>query len=220
MNGVTLLRRLEMSDRFHSFNELCDVYIEGVDFAVVTRFVPGSEIVILAPHGGTIEYQTTELAEAIAGGKYSFYSFIGLVDRKRAKDLHITSHRFFEVRMDDLLSRSRYALAIHGRKDTQTVDGVGQLDDKDTIYLGGLDTRFIELLDEELRGAGFSTRLSGHAFPARNPVNLCNRCQSGRGAQLELPLSLRHAFANSASMTSQFVVATQNAIVRRIGSKQ
>ncbi|MDR6434003.1 poly-gamma-glutamate hydrolase family protein [Brucella pseudogrignonensis] len=207
-----------MSDRFHSFEELCDVFAEGTDFEVVTRFVPGSKIVIIAPHGGTIEYFTTELAYEIAVEHYSFYSFVGLMDRKHARDLHITSHRFFEVRMDDLLSHSRYALAIHGRKDMQKLASLGELDDKDAIYLGGLDTQFIQFLDDELRKSGFATRSSGHAFLASNQDNLCNRCQSGKGAQMELPLSLRHAFANSGTLKSQFVAATQKAIARRIGN--
>lgn len=207
-----------MSDRFHSFEALCDVYTEGTDFAVVTRAVSGSEFVILAPHGGAIEYLTTELADEIADAWCSFYSFVGLLDRKRVRDIHITSHRFFEVRMDALLSRSTYALAIHGRKDMQTLGDLGEVDDKETIYLGGLDVKLIEFLDEQLKSSGFATRLSGHAFLARNPVNLCNRCQSGTGAQIELPLSLRDAFANSGSMKTQFVTATQKAIARRIGS--
>lgn len=208
-----------MSDRFHSFDALCDVYKEGVDFAIINRIVSISEIVILAPHGGAIEYLTTELADEIVTDQYSFYSFVGLLDRKRARDLHITSHRFFELRMDDLLSRSKYALAIHGRKDKQELRAPGEVDDKDTIYLGGLDTWFIDLLDEQLRSSGFATRLSSHAFLARKPNNLCNRCQSGRGAQMELPLSLRRAFASSRSMRSQFVAATQTAIARRISSQ-
>ena len=207
-----------MTDRFHSFEELCEVYKEGTDFAVVTRFVTGAEVVIHAPHGGAIEYLTTELADEIAAAQYSFYSFIGLIDRNKARDLHITSHRFFEVRMDNLLSHTKYALAIHGRKDLQKLPVLGDVDDKDAIYLGGLDAKFIELLDEELRSSGFATRLSGHAFLAANPVNLCNRCQSGRGAQMELPLSLRHALANSGVLKAQFIAATQKAIARRVSS--
>jgi phage replication-related protein YjqB (UPF0714/DUF867 family) len=55
----------------------------------------GSDVCIIAPHGGKIEKWTSEIATALAGDDYNLYLFEGL-KRAKNRDLHITSSRFDE----------------------------------------------------------------------------------------------------------------------------
>lgn len=66
-----------MPDRYTSFVDLAANERPDIDYRirVVDR---GSEIGILAPHGGWIEPGTSEIAEAIAGSEFSFYVFESL----------------------------------------------------------------------------------------------------------------------------------------------
>ena len=63
-----------MPDRFDSFASLAAALTEEEDFRI-RCLDRGSGTVILAPHGGTIEPQTKEIAEAIAGDRPSLYTF-------------------------------------------------------------------------------------------------------------------------------------------------
>lgn len=130
-----------MADRYRSFNDLAANHRRGVDYdiRVVDR---GTQIVILAPHGGRIEPQTSQIAEAIARNHFSFYTFEALKNGSHG-DFHITSHRFDEPSAIDLLSRSWTAVAIHGRRNDGT----------DRIWLGGR----AETLRDEI---GASLRIS------------------------------------------------------------
>jgi phage replication-related protein YjqB (UPF0714/DUF867 family) len=62
---------------------------------------------------------------------------------------------------------------------------------KSQIYVGGLDEELTALLTQRLRAAGFPATATGHRYPGRNPLNICNRNARGRGAQLELTTDLR-----------------------------
>lgn len=170
-----------MPDRFSSFEELCKVYVNGVDFSIKSRLIEGSELVVMAPHGGKIEPFTSELAAQVAHDNYSMYAFEGHL-RNNNRDLHITSHVFFEPTLDSLLQRHITALAFHGRHDNG---------DPDTIFLGGLDGPLVSKVSIALSNAGFKVASEGHKFPGAHPRNSCNRCSSGMGVQFELPTSLR-----------------------------
>lgn len=170
-----------MPDRFSSFEELSKVYAKGVDFSIESQLIEGSELLVMAPHGGKIEPFTSELAVRVAHDNYSMYAFAGHL-KNNNKDLHITSHVFFEPMLDSLLQRHVKALAFHGRRD----DG-----DPDTIFLGGLDWPLVSKISTALSDKGFKVASEGHKFPGAHPRNSCNRCSSGMGVQFELPTSLR-----------------------------
>lgn len=173
-----------MSDRFSSFKDLSDVFVEGVDFSIESRPTVGSDYLVLAPHGGKIEPFTSELAARVALDDYSLYTFEGHLGSKN-RDLHITSHLFFEPTLDSLLEGHPTAVAFHGRSD----DG-----DPETIFFCGLDGVLISELAAALRFSGFKVASEGHKFPGAHSNNTCNRSSSGKGVQFELPTSLRELF--------------------------
>src|SRR5512137_587512 len=85
----------EMTSSYQSFKELADREVEGQDYRIRIE-LRDARVLIMAPHGGKIEPTTAQIAEAIAGIDYSFYSFEGLKTDSRM--LHIESHLFDEPR--------------------------------------------------------------------------------------------------------------------------
>jgi phage replication-related protein YjqB (UPF0714/DUF867 family) len=152
---------------------------QGKEFSVHVR-EGSSGLAVIAPHGGDIEPGTTELADAIASNVHTFYCFVGI---KRAKNykLHITSEYFNEPKGVDIVGRSRAVLALHGCKGHE-----------EAVYVGGLDTVLREKIRVSLIRAGFNAEQSTRPeLQGRNEHNICNRCKSGKGVQLELSMGLR-----------------------------
>jgi len=167
------------TDRYSSFAELARIERRGEDYDIVA--IPGahSSVVIIAPHGGRIEHGTSELARCIAGEEYGFYAFEGHKPRGQNRALHITSHRFDEPQGLALVQAAQVVVAIHG------CIGTGQ------VCIGGLDTVLANTLAVTLAAAGLPVLGEGHRYPARHPLNICNRGVRGRGAQLEFTADLR-----------------------------
>jgi phage replication-related protein YjqB (UPF0714/DUF867 family) len=100
-----------MGSPYKSFEELRDREIEGKDYRIRTED-QGGPVLVMAPHGGKIEPGTTEIAEAIAGQDYSFYSFEGLtMDR----NLHIESHLFDEPQALKAVDKAEIVVTVHGQ---------------------------------------------------------------------------------------------------------
>jgi phage replication-related protein YjqB (UPF0714/DUF867 family) len=141
---------------------------------------------VIAPHGGSIENGTTELADLIAGADYSLFAFNGLKPRGTNRELHITSHHFDHPDCLELAARHSVVLGVHGCKGESS-----------QIYVGGLDDEFATVLTAKLQAAGLPVAATGHPYPGLNPQNICNRGARGRGAQLEFTHDLRSASARS-----------------------
>jgi phage replication-related protein YjqB (UPF0714/DUF867 family) len=171
-----------MADKYGNFAELEKHERRGRDFRTRLRD-RGSEVVIIAPHAGDIEPGTSEIAEAIAGDDLSFYLFEGIkVHRNRY--LHITSHRFDEPRCVALVEASTRAIGVHGLK------GEGQV-----IQLGGRDLVMIRALRKALMEKGFHVKPDPRpSVEGRCRQNICNRCASKLGIQIELSRGLRRSF--------------------------
>jgi phage replication-related protein YjqB (UPF0714/DUF867 family) len=169
-----------MSDKYTSFAALAAAETLNEDYSVTLRARPGARALIVAPHGGSIEIGTSELATLIAGEEYSLFTFDGHKPRGRNRDLHITSHNFDHPECIALAARHAVVLAVHGCKG-----------DASQIYVGGLDEELSALLTHRLNTAGFPATSDGHIYPGRNRLNICNRGARGRGAQLELTADLR-----------------------------
>jgi phage replication-related protein YjqB (UPF0714/DUF867 family) len=139
---------------------------------------------VLSPHGGGIEPGVSELVRGIAREDFSWYLFEG-IQRAKNGDLHVTSHRFDEPRAIALVSRHAVALAIHGEED----------DDAETTYLGGRNLEVRQLVGDLLRKAGFKVpdKTPFHLL-GEEPKNICNRCISGEGVQLEITRRQRQQF--------------------------
>jgi phage replication-related protein YjqB (UPF0714/DUF867 family) len=168
-----------MADKYACFATLAANETAGKDYRVNALERAGAPILIVAPHGGSIEVGTSELAALIAGSEHSLFTFDGLKPRGRNRDLHITSHNFDHPACLALVSRHCIAIGIHGCK------GESQ------IYVGGRDDALTALLAARLAAAGLPVTADGHNYPGRNPLNICNRGTRGRGAQLEITSDLR-----------------------------
>ena len=83
-----------MTDRFQNYADLSAEMLRDDDYQIRAED-RGSAVIIIAPHGGTIEPETSLIAEAIAGSDYSYYLFEALKAGAHG-DFHITSHRFDE----------------------------------------------------------------------------------------------------------------------------
>lgn len=167
-------------DKYASFAELQAGETLNEDYSVRVWERPSARFLIVAPHGGSIEIGTSELAMLIAGEQYSLFTFDGHKPRGANRDLHITSHHFDHPDCVRLAARHCVVLAVHGCKGESS-----------QIFVGGLDEDLARLLTERLEAAGFPATSQGHPYPGRNRLNICNRGARGRGAQLELTLDLR-----------------------------
>ena len=167
-----------MSDKYESFSELADSEHRGVDYSLELAD-RGTDVMIMAPHGGGIEQGTSEIARAVAGEELSLYCFNGL-KRRGNQALHITSTAFDEPAALTLAQRSQTVVAIHGLQE-----------DKNAIYVGGLDETLRMALRDSLKRAGFHTVEGKGAHAGVSPLNPCNRGRAGKGVQLEITRGLR-----------------------------
>lgn len=177
--------------------------LENRDYRVVVQ--AGSDTgtaLVLTPHGGGIELHTSLITLAIADNNLDAYLFEGIM-RKGNKELHVTSENFDDDVAIEMLKTKRTVVAIHGRED----DG-----DPDTVYLGGLDAELITTIEQRLQQAEFKTKDDGHKFPGIKRSNIVNRGATGKGTQLELPLSLRKVLAKEPALLAKFKDAVREAI--------
>ncbi|MEP7243243.1 MAG: poly-gamma-glutamate hydrolase family protein [Gammaproteobacteria bacterium] len=186
-----------MVGKYASFAELARHETLGRDYRIDMLERPGCEVLVVAPHGGTIENGTSELAQQIAGDEYSFFCFEGLKPRGQNRGLHITSHHFDHPECVALASRHAMVIGVHGCR------GESQ------VFVGGLDVEFGVVLARHLTAAGFPASTEGHNYPGRNPLNICNRGSRGRGAQLEFTPDFREPLARV-----RIVEAVRKAIAR------
>lgn len=170
-------------DKYPNYETLAKSEKERVDFRVQS-FEGRSGTLVMAPHGGSIEPGTTELAEAIANRSHSFYSFEGIKKRGN-RDLHITSTNFNEPVGLALASTAMQVVAIHGEED----------DKNEVVYLGGLNKELQANLKNYLDAAGFKTDFH-EKLKGENERNICNHAKR-HGVQLELSKGLRMTFFRS-----------------------
>ncbi len=168
-----------LTDKYGSFAELAQGEVSGRDYAVQAIERPCSAVLVVAPHGGSIEVGTSELAALVAGEDHSLFDFKGLKPRGQNRDLHVTSHRFDHPACVALASRCDVVLGVHG------CIGEGQ------IYLGGRDVELSARITARLNAVGLPATAEGHRYPGLNPLNICNRGARKRGAQIEITRDLR-----------------------------
>jgi phage replication-related protein YjqB (UPF0714/DUF867 family) len=173
-------------DKYASFAALAAGEVAGKDYQINVLDRAHSRALIIAPHGGSIENGTSELAVLVAGTEHSLFTFDGLKPRGTHRDLHITSHHFDHPQCLALAARHAVVLALHGCKGESS-----------QIYVGGLDDDFAKLLTARLVSAGLPASATGHKYPGRNPLNICNRGALACGAQLEFTKDLREPSART-----------------------
>lgn len=168
------------AERYAGFSDLARAQVDGVDYRVVVCPNPSSSVAVIAPHGGSIEKGTSEIARAIAGESFNLYLLEGIRDVENYARLHLTSHKFDEPRCLNLISSCDHVVSIHGCKGEES-----------QVFLGGCDASLkasIALATSEL---GIDVRTEGHSFPALDPMNICNRGRSNSGVQIELSSAFR-----------------------------
>ena len=192
-----------MDNEFPNFAALKAAKIENVDYRIVVRRgARTGNAIVMAPHGGKIEPRTSLITETIAGRDLDMYCFEGLMPESN-RELHITSRNFDEVTALKLLRTKSTVVTIHGRQDR---------DDPSTVYMGGKDDALVSEIVERLQEAGFETQKDNHPFPGIQDTNIVNRGLTGKGAQLEVPLSLRRRLGNEPELLEKFCGAVRKAI--------
>lgn len=166
-------------DRYDDFAALKREEREGEDYAILYRKAD-SPIAIMAPHGGGIEPGTIDIADALAGNIHTFYAFKG-IKRTGNKILHLTSNRFDEPLGLTVSQNAYIVVSIHGCRDPG-----------DMVFVGGRNQHLKQKLVAALKAAGFEASISELPWlRGISPLNICNRCGSGRGVQLEISRGLR-----------------------------
>ena len=168
-------------DKYVDFAELGQNEREGEDYAILYRNAD-SKIAIMAPHGGGIEPGTIDIADAIAGSDYTFYAFKG-IKKTGNKILHINSSRYDEPIGLKTSKNAFIVISIHGCGDKE-----------EKVFIGGKNQELKQKIMHALRSAGFRAVIcEAPRLRGISPENICNRCKSGKGVQLEISRGLRES---------------------------
>ena len=166
-------------DRYACYALLKEHETKGVDYLIETQN-GSSSFALLAPHGGSIEPGTDHIARAVAGKEHTYWAFKGIKERDN-KILHITSTRFDEPEGIKTAKSAQTAIAIHGCRGKDSI-----------VYVGGRNRKLKTKIQNALLQAGFNARAHiKEGLKGESPSNLCNRCITGRGVQLEITEGLR-----------------------------
>jgi phage replication-related protein YjqB (UPF0714/DUF867 family) len=166
-------------DRYANYDDLKRHEIEGKDYVILSR-AGNSRIAVIAIHGGGIEPGTVDIADFLAGAKHAFYAFKGIKKKGNAV-LHISSTRFDEPEGITIAKKAQTVVSIHGCHENC-----------DIIFIGGKNQNLRDKICYALEKAGFDSEVSEkEGLHGRHPENICNRCMSGEGVQLEISRGLR-----------------------------
>lgn len=170
-----------MKDKYTNFAQLQEQEKRDKDYTISHRDV-NSKIAVIAPHGGGIEPGTIDIADVLAGCEYTFYAFKAL-KKTGNRELHISSNRFDEPLGIKATQQAHITITIHGsRYKTQTV------------HIGGKNQALKQKIMDVLITAGFHAQISEiPGLQGIKPENICNRCKTGRGVQLEVSRGLRES---------------------------
>lgn len=169
---------MALDSQYKSFAELGVSEQEGISYQREVKKCR-SGFVIIAPHGGGIEPGTSEIAKAIAGVHFSYYTFDGIRQEGNER-LHITSTLFDEPKCLQIVNVSEVVVAIHGCEGDEKV-----------IYVGGLHEELKAGLIDKLAKAGFDACLADVNYAGAQLQNICNKGRLRRGVQLEVSEGLR-----------------------------
>jgi len=166
-------------DKYRNIAELKQNEREDEDYTILYRELP-SKITIMAPHGGGIEPGTIDIADYLAGCDYTFYAFKGL-KKTGNKILHVKSNTFDEPIALKAAKNADIVISIHGAKDKSEI-----------VHIGGTNQELKQTMMNALRSAGFDAMISEiPGLRGIKPENICNRCKTRKGVQLEISRGLR-----------------------------
>ncbi len=204
----------EGNDHYTGMNDLYAHEVEGINYTkewyrhrwrykTSKKYHDENEIFIMAPHGGSIETGTTELALATAGftsdfnrrpatsDTYDYFIFNGTNPNNQNDRLHVTASNYDDAVARELVKNSRISLAFHGCTDEQADKDRGE--GYKACLIGGLDTIFMEILEQQLQEAGFNAFITDlKMLNGDMPENIINKNKRNKGgAQFELTTSFR-----------------------------
>lgn len=180
-----------MVDKYTNYAQLAAEEQEGRDY-LIRSCDRGSQVLIFGSHAGEIEPGTSELVTSIAETDFSYYLFEGH-KAKGNGELHVTSTNFDEPSALRLLESSNKIVAFHGE----------QSDDV-KVYFGGRDEHLWPHIEYCLNEAGFNTaKHDNPRLQGTSRANVCNRCASGAGLQLEISKGLRRRFFRSLGLAGR-----------------
>jgi phage replication-related protein YjqB (UPF0714/DUF867 family) len=189
VEGVDYARRLRRHERF--------------DDSLAGRADP-VKITIIAPHGGGIEFGTSELCLAVAGYHpatlevtppggvtYDYWMFEGLRASGAGNDqLHVTSTGCDDGAAVSLCGGALNALALHGC----TTKAAGLDPGERKVLVGGRNDTLKRYLLEAFADEVPAIDAAGHKLlDGRGRGNIVNRTLLRMGGQLELTTPLREA---------------------------
>jgi len=193
-----------------------------------------SKSVIIAPHGGGIEFGTSELCVAIAGFHpatlavtpgtgvtYDYWMFEG-VRPSNNSELHVTSTHCDDGVALSLCAGARNVLALHGCSTSQA----GLPEDAEVVLVGGLNSAFKQHLLDEFAAADIDAidAVDRDSINGDEPTNIANRTLLGMGGHLETTAPLRRAMFvdnsrprrkdTTTAVFAAFTTACRNALAR------
>ncbi|MEK7530942.1 MAG: poly-gamma-glutamate hydrolase family protein [Patescibacteria group bacterium] len=169
-------------ESYRDFKELFENETRGRDFEILTLKRP-SPFLIMAPHGGYIEFSTAEIAYFVAGDRYSYYGFLGIKDTGNNR-MHVSSNSYNEPVANVMAKEADTVITIHGM-----VRDPG----REWAVVGGKDEVLRARIISELNAAGIEVE-DGDQYPTlagTRPSNICNQGRRKRGVQIELSTKLR-----------------------------
>lgn len=173
-----------MADKYNSMKELYT--FEPIEnYKLSTKVRNGSPVLVMSPHGGGIEFFTSEVARGAAGEDFSFYDFAGRMPEGNFNNLHVTSRHYDCSVARRLTQEASFTLAVHGCKGK---------DNEKVTYLGGQDTLGRQIVERHLSAAGFTVREAPPHLSGIGDDNIVNMNKRGMGIQLEITLAQRLAF--------------------------
>lgn len=165
--------------------------------------LPVARTTIIAPHGGGIEFGTSELCLAIAGYHpatlavtvntgitYDYWMFEGLRSKNNS-ELHVTSTHCDDGVAVSLCAGALNALALHGCTPAQA----GLPDDAEVVLVGGRNSTLKQHLLDEFTAVGLGAMDAAgiEQLNGDEPANIANRTLLAMGGHLELAGPLRQA---------------------------
>jgi len=166
-------------DTYESYGELARHETEGADYVILAR-EGSSPVAVIAPHGGGIEPGTADIADAVASDQHALVTFKGIKKTGNAT-LHVGSDRFDVPVAVRTAEEAHVVVTIHGCRG-----------EAEQVYVGGRNDDLKHRIIEALNRAGFHAEESlKPGLEGRSRRNICNRCLSGQGVQIEISRGLR-----------------------------
>lgn len=143
-----------------------------------------SNILSFAPHGGGIEAGSSELALLISQKlDCNYFTFKGKLPSDNVK-LHVTSTRYDNPELLNLMRNIDYSISIHGYADNEYA----------RTLIGGSNEELKEIIKCHLRSRGFDVQDAPTHLAGTKLNNITNKTKTGLGVQLELSTKQRKSF--------------------------